>query len=456
MRSTRDAARRADAHAVGPPAPVMRSSLEIRLRDGIPIDRAPRLLRNGPVRLADLEDGLGHDVHAMLGLYSQVHSLADERLITFAAGRGANCLAELVPMAPGFRLAPVPQQRIALSRFAHVRPDSAALVLETPLGVGSMRIRHPAALAALGDLAAGVDVKRLCDRAGSPPEMYAFVELLVSGAAAGPAADDSDVPQNESAALQQWEFHDLLFHMRSRLGRHDRQMGATFRFLDRIDPAPALPERTFGTATALPRPAGPPQLDAGLASLLSRRASIRDHGQVSVTIRELGEFLYHSCRVVEIVPGPQGQFTSRPYPNGGASYELEIYLVVDRCLGLAPGVYYYDAAEHGLAQVGPANDDTEALLDQAYISSGQTCRPQVLLAVASRFQRVAWKYAGISYATTLKNVGALYATMYLVATAMGLAACALGVGDSERFSRLAGTDRYTESTVGEFMLGSRA
>ena len=436
-------------------ATATRSSLEVRPRSEIPAEQLPPLLKNGPLRIADLEDAAGRDPEAILAFYAQLHSIADAQLVTFAAGSGSSCLAELQLMAPGFRLTPVPQRRIALSRFAHIRTLAATLVLETPLGVGTMHILHPAALAALGDLAAGAEAGTLIERAEEPADMYAFLELLLSNAAAGPASEGGAAEQDETLAMRQWEFHDLVFHGRSRLGRHDGQMGATFRFLDRMEPTPCLPDRSFPTTISFPSPSRPPRLDSDLVSLLSRRASVREHGQVPITIRELGEFLYHTARVVDVVPGPQGPFTTRPYPNGGASYELEIYLVVDRCLGLSPGFYYYDGAEHGLALLGSPNADTEALLDEAYISSGQTCRPQVLLALASRFQRVSWKYAGIAYATTLKNVGALYATMYLVATAMGLAPCALGVGDSERFSRLAGTDRYTESTVGEFMIGSR-
>ena len=60
----------------------------------------------------------------------------------------------------------------------------------------------------------------------------------------------------------------------------------------------------------------------------------------------------------------------------------------------------------------------------------------------------------MAYATTLKNVGVLYQTMYLVATAMGLAPCALGCGDSDAFARAAGADYYAEPSVGEFLLGS--
>jgi SagB-type dehydrogenase family enzyme len=389
-------------------------------------------------------------------LLAKLHALADAQQITFAAGSGTTCFAELRPTAPGFRLTTLPPGTIVLSRFANMRADDGALMLETPLGVGEVRILHPSALTALGAVASGAHAANLISDAELPGEMQAFLELLVSGAIASTSKDGRAADVDETPPLRQWEFHDLLFHHRSRLGRHDGDLGATFRFLDQLEPAPCVAVRPFTTTIPFTRPLRPLPLDPDLSRLLRRRTSVREHAQLPITTRELGDFLYHCAHVVEFLPGPHGPFTRRPYPNGGASYELEVYVVVDRCMGLDSGFYYYDAAEHGLASLRPPDADTEALLDHAYMASGQTCRPQVLLMLASRFQRVSWKYAGMAYATTLKNVGALYATMYLVATAMGLAPCALGVGDSERFTRLAGTDRYTESTVGEFMLGSAA
>ena len=76
-------------------------------------------------------------------------------------------------------------------------------------------------------------------------------------------------------------------------------------------------------------------------------------------------------------------------------------------------------------------------------------------AFAARFPRVAWKYASMAYALTLKHVGVLYQTMYLAATAMDLAPCGVGCGDADLFARAAGTDYYAESSVGEFLLGSK-
>lgn len=62
----------------------------------------------------------------------------------------------------------------------------------------------------------------------------------------------------------------------------------------------------------------------------------------------------------------------------------------------------------------------------------------------------------MAYAATLKHVGILYQTMYLAATAMGLAPCAVGTGNADLFAEATGLDYYAETSVGEFLLGSNA
>jgi SagB-type dehydrogenase family enzyme len=76
--------------------------------------------------------------------------------------------------------------------------------------------------------------------------------------------------------------------------------------------------------------------------------------------------------------------------------------------------------------------------------------------LGARFGRVMWKYESMAYAAILKDVGAFYQTAYLVATAMSLACCALGAGDSDLFAAAAGLDYLEETSVGEMALGSLA
>jgi SagB-type dehydrogenase family enzyme len=433
----------------------VRSSLEVRPRGDLPPALRPPLLAGGPRPLAELETAAASTPGGAVGLHRALHGDADAGLITFATGPGPGCLAELRPMAPGFRLAPLPSGRVALSRFAHVRREGAGLCLETPLGVGTITLRGEA-VGCLDALARGVEVEELIAASGRPQELLALLELCVSNLAASPVRQTGEARVDGSEALAQWEFHDLLLHWRSRVGAHDGEIGGTYRFAGRLEPTPwRVPDAR--RSIPLPRPVAAIPAGATLHRVLDERRSVREHGAVPISVAELGAFLFHSARVREVVPGEAwlGPSSRRPYPSAGAVYELELYLVVDRCAGLAPGFYRYDALEHGLVPIAAPGADTEAMLAAATAANGAGCRPQVLLAISSRFGRVAFKYAGIAYALTLKNLGALYATMYLVATALGLAPCALGVGDSRRFARLAGVDPYVEAGIGEFMLGSR-
>jgi SagB-type dehydrogenase family enzyme len=96
-------------------------------------------------------------------------------------------------------------------------------------------------------------------------------------------------------------------------------------------------------------------------------------------------------------------------------------------------------------------------VERLLASAARTARsdkPQVLVVLAARFGRMARRYESLAYAMILKDVGVVFQTMYLVATAMGLAGCALGGGDSDVFARAAGVEYLEEGSVGEFMLGS--
>jgi SagB-type dehydrogenase family enzyme len=146
--------------------------------------------------------------------------------------------------------------------------------------------------------------------------------------------------------------------------------------------------------------------------------------------------------------------SDRPFPTGGSGHDLELYLTVNRCGGLERGIYQYDPLGHRLHLLHNREEDIGAMLRESRVSTGGLGPPDVLITVTSRFQRLGWKYDSIAYATTLRNVGVLYQTMYLVATAMGLAPCALGGGDCEVAGRALGLELTKESSVGDFMLGS--
>ena len=230
------------------------------------------------------------------------------------------------------------------------------------------------------------------------------------------------------------EFHDLLFHRRSRIGRHDASFGAEFPYLGKVLPWPALAAPLSDSIIPLPSPSENEvrARDLTLTQALERRVSIRQYSDEPVTLPQLGEFLYRCARVrAQYGPAPEVgmpyQASDRPYPSGGAIHDLELYLIVRRVQNLPAGAYHYAADRHALETLPISEKDTSMLLQAAMLASGTSAPPHVLMKIASRFGRMCWKYRSISYATTLKNVGVLYQTMYLVATAMGLASVRTGL-----------------------------
>lgn len=387
------------------------------------------------------------------------------RLLAYAVRDESGVLASLHPISPWFELRPVAleaRRPYVLSRFAYQRRVGQGMVLESPRCHAWLRLEAPAAAALCLALARPSTDESLASETGRAPELIeAFLGLLLSAGLLLPADDSGRTEEEHAPQLAPWSFHDLLFHARSRLGRHAEPMGKTFPFRERFPAPPALraPAKLMAAPIALHRP----DLDALRAAdppftaVLEDRRSLRLQGTEPLSLESLGEFLFRVARVRERPAGtPAGyEITSRPYPSGGACYELELYLAVDRCEGLASGLYHYEPEGHLLCLRSERTPAVEALLAGAAASTASPRLPQVLLCLASRFQRVSWSYEGIGYAITLKNAGVLYQTCYLVATAMGLACCGVGLGDSDLFASAAGTDYYAETTVGELLLGSR-
>ena len=228
-------------------------------------------------------------------------------------------------------------------------------------------------------------------------------------------------------------------HAASRGGLTDAPTWAAFPFAGVVPPLPAVKPQMSGELIRLPIPdvARMTAADPPLVTVMEQRRSVRRYGG-PLTVGQLGEFLYRIGRVRSISGPDQGnpkayETSNRTYPSAGGAYRPGIYPVVRECAGIAAGMYHYQPVEHALSALRPREAYLRRLLYRAYTANGGQVVPQVLLVITSRFGRLSWKYRGIAYADTLRDVGVLYEAMYLAAIAMGLAPCALGSGDSGAF-----------------------
>jgi len=382
--------------------------------------------------------------------------LEQEGWICHVLARDGRALATLEPLTPAFRFRPpAGGGPWRMSRFAWIRRTGDGAVLEHPLGLGRVMLHEPALLEPLGRLATPQDA---LDLGLAPAEAGALLALLGAAGAAAPCGPGGELPEDLDPALRQWEFHDLLFHSRSRQGTHGDPVGGTFRFLGELDPLPALPPAPAEPGIQLPEPR--PGRGRPFFNVLEARRSIRAPGRDPISLPQLGAFLHHVARVRGVVPpDPQAgrayEAVSAPCPGGGALHEIELYLTVSRCAGLEPGFYHYAAGTHALEPWPSPGAASGQLLLQAQRAMGAAAAPDILFTLAARVQRVAWKYQSIAYALILKNTGVLYQQMYLVATALGLAPCALGAGDTRLFAQASGLAFTRETSVGEFTLSGR-
>jgi oxazoline/thiazoline dehydrogenase len=401
------------------------------------------------------------DATAPISVVGVLRALDSEGLLCRRVVCEGRDVAVLIPTASGFRFDPqLPNvdAPLKLSRFAYLVADHGRLVVQSPLGRAKLELADRIVASALAAFAGGASINELeaiVPGLGAGP-VKGLVVLLRNAAVLIPAGDiEKSGSVLSSPASGWWEFHDLLFHMRSRRGRHNAPYGGTYRHKGVPEPKLAKPAHSNDTV-ALPRPDHDHlrRTEAPFSEVLERRRSVRDYGPVPPTLEQLGEFLYRSARY-QAVPPQAHEYAFRTAPAGGALQELEVYPVVAQCRGLDAGVYHYRPLEHELTRIAHPSPLTERLLEQARRTANKDTPLQIYFQITARCQRVFWKYESMAYALILKNLGALYATMYLVATAMDLAPCALGGGDSELFAAISGLDPSEEPAVGEFLLGSR-
>jgi SagB-type dehydrogenase family enzyme len=416
--------------------------------------------------LATAKSSADQEVHML------VRRLAGRGLIEYRLGpsRGGTDHVVIEPQLPDY-WPQLPRLRdtdtLVLSRFAYLRRRADEMVLESPRSGALFKIRNPKVAALVATLATPQQIKALRRQPGFPG--LDLLALLLDGQILFKVAakDKGQRPSEGDGNLVLWDFHDLLFHARSTEGRHANPVGGLYAYVETIAPQPAVRPNWPGEKIDLRRfSPGEGQEPSSAAKLFNERHSTRDFDdRQPITLAELSRFLDATARVSATVEtpldpdadpangGPTVTHTVRPYPSGGASYELELYLAVNMCEGLPRGFYHYDAGTHALTPIAVRHQDFEALLHGAEFAMGISAAPQILVTVAARFGRVSWKYSSIAYSLILKDTGVLMQTLYLMAADMKLGGCAIGTTNIDLFAKMTGLDFHAEGPVGQFALG---
>ena len=195
-----------------------------------------------------------------------------------------------------------------------------------------------------------------------------------------------------------------------------------------------------------------------VAQWLASRQSIRTYSNKALGRAQLEQFLELTARAYATIAHPTlGTTSLRNYPSGGARYPLEIYPLLLNVATFEKGFYHYHPFHHRLEYLGRKARYLDALRlvtrQRMERPPEDPSEPAVLFIVTAVHARVCWKYDGIPLPLILQETGALYQTMYLAATAMGLAPCAVGAFPERAIGEILGLDPANETQVGLFALG---
>ncbi|MCE7003543.1 SagB family peptide dehydrogenase [Kibdelosporangium philippinense] len=356
---------------------------------------------------------------------------------------------------------------VRLSRFAAMRASDGEVVLESPLARHRVIFHRSLATRVIGSLGKATTVADLAPALDVPEALVADIVTYVAAVGMivlsenGGSAPTARFAEDSDPSLVVWSHSDLLFHARSKLSKPDAPRQATYPRGDKMPPPPAVKPLPDGPRYPLHKPVLAEIVDADpkFTEVLENRRSFRKFARRPLTAHGLGELLFRSARIRSVRPAEGGgvsyAVSDRPYPSSASLHELELYLTLDRCSDLPRGIYHYDPLGHALTLINTSSDKVGELLDDAKAATGAIQRPPALITMTARMGRLSWMYNGIAYATTLRHVGVLQQTLYLVATAMGLAPCALSVGDIEVSDSAFLLQWPSEVTVGGFVVGLR-
>jgi SagB-type dehydrogenase family enzyme len=187
-----------------------------------------------------------------------------------------------------------------------------------------------------------------------------------------------------------------------------------------------------------------PQLKSkvSLEETILRRRSVRRYRREPLDLPQLSQILWSA----QGITGTRG---FRAAPSAGATYPLEIFVVVGKQSVIAgeakqapeelqAGIYHYEAASHSLILHKPADlrpDLARATLDQEFIIDAP-----VDIVICALYHRTSYRYGRRGERYVHIEVGHVGENIHLQVVALGLATVEVGAFHDEEVRTVLGVD----------------
>ena len=184
--------------------------------------------------------------------------------------------------------------------------------------------------------------------------------------------------------------------------------------------------RTKEAPIKLPSPN--PQGKTSVEAAISKRRSVRRFRAQPLSLAQLSQLLWSA-------QGITGSGGRRAVPSAGATYPLEIFVVVGAhgIENLAAGLYHYQVDNHSLSL--HLSGDLRQKLADAALGQSLIANCPVVIVVCALHPRTAYRYGRRGERYVHMEVGHVGQNLSLQAVALGLATVMIGAFEDEEVSK---------------------
>jgi len=154
---------------------------------------------------------------------------------------------------------------------------------------------------------------------------------------------------------------------------------------------------------------------------LNKRRSVRDYKKGPLSLEQVSQLLWAASGK---------NLYRRTAPSAGATYPLEIYLVVGEVEGLEPGLYHYSYSRHSLERI--REQDIRERLSRAALGQSMIEEAPIDIIIAADYGRTTGHYGqrGIRYVHM--EVGHVGQNISLQANALNLGTVMIGAFEDKQ------------------------
>jgi SagB-type dehydrogenase family enzyme len=157
--------------------------------------------------------------------------------------------------------------------------------------------------------------------------------------------------------------------------------------------------------------------DISLERAISLRRSVRTYRDAPLTLSELGQLLWSA-------QGVTNERGFRTAPSAGATFPLEMFVMVNNVVNLTKSIYHYDPFDHRLELI--RKEDVADPLFRACLSQSMILESGVVLIFAAVYERTTSRYGDRGERYILNEIGHASQNVHLQAAALDLGTVVIG------------------------------